>query len=263
MQRPPSSKDLPAGSGGSRDPLRAVFFDVGGTILQVRPSVGHVYAKAAERLGYRVEPQSINGAFRDAWKQSLVRRREAGYVTSDAVLREEWRIIVADSFRGMLPPDAALRAFEELFEHFAGPEPWSLAPHAAETFEALKAAGLELGVLSNWDSRLESILEALGVLDFFDHLVISHAVSVEKPHPRIFEEAARRAGAGPGALLMVGDSWEQDIVPALDLGWRAVWLHPGDDPLPVAQREVIGRQVVLAKEFTEILGKIRALSGVP
>ncbi len=260
MQR--ESLPAPAGGERKRERLRAVFFDVGGTVLQVRPSVGHVYAKAAEKLGYRVEPGRINRAFQDAWKRSLLRRRQADYITSDDVLREEWRTIVGESFQDMLPPDAALRAFEDLFDHFAGPEPWSLAPKAEDTFRALKAAGLEIGVLSNWDSRLKCILEALGVLGFFDHLVISHAVAVEKPHHRIFEEAARKARAGPGALLMVGDSWEQDIVPVLDLGWRAVWLHSGEDPLSAAQREALGGQVELAKNFAEILEKIRALAGV-
>src|SRR5262245_7383934 len=255
----------PAPPGGERSlrPLQAVFFDVGGTVLQVRPSVGHVYAAAAEKLGYPVDPDQINRAFRQAWKRSLLRRREAEYVTSDEVLRDEWRIIVGESFDGLLPGEAARRAFEDLFEHFAGPEPWSLAPRALETFRTLKAEGLVLGVLSNWDSRLTSILATLGVLDFFDHLVISHAVKVEKPHPLIFEEAARSAGRDRAGLLMVGDSWEQDIAPALALGWRAVWLHPGDEPLSPDQRRVMGRQVELAKRFGEVLEKIRVLSGAP
>ena len=58
---------------------------------------------------------------------------------------------------------------------------------------------------------------------------------------------------------MVGDSWEQDIAPALRLGWRALWIHPGDEPLSPEQRRAIGGQVELAKGFGEVLGKI----GVP
>jgi FMN phosphatase YigB (HAD superfamily) len=88
--------------------------------------------------------------------------------------------------------------------------------------------------------------------------VISHAVSVEKPHHRIFEEAARKARASPGALLMVGDSWEHDIVPVLELGWRAVWLRSGDDPLPAAQSRYLGTQVLIARDFGEILGRVQA-----
>jgi putative hydrolase of the HAD superfamily len=260
------SFDQPAQRGRAREPVRLVFFDVGGTILTVRPSVGHVYAEAAARLGYPVDPQGVNRAFRAAWGRSLARRRAAEYVSTDAILREEWRTIVADSFSGLVPEEIALRAFEELYEHFAGPEPWGLAAGAEETFRALKALGVRLGILSNWDRRLPLTLEKLGISRYFDLMVISYEVGVEKPHPRIFEEALRLAGGIPAGTAMVGDSLDQDIEPARALGWRTLWL--GGEKSAAGGRPPVGPPTVIIRELSEVPGRLgpwirtrRGLSG--
>ncbi len=230
--------------------LREVFFDAGGTILNVRGSVGEVYAAAAARRGIRADAAAVERAFRSAWSRSLLRRRDAQYLSTDHVLREEWRRIVEDSFDGLVPREVARDAFEELYDHFSGPDPWVVADGAAETFAALRSDGMRLGILSNWDSRLPAVLEKLGLSGFFDHLVISYRVGVEKPHPRIFEEAARAAGAPPSELLLVGDSWEQDIVPARRLGWRTLWIS----------RQPGGSDPDRVESFREILDSVRNIN---
>ena len=231
--------------------LSEVFFDAGGTILNVRGSVGEVYAAAAARRGHPVDAAAVDRAFRSAWSRSLLRRREARYLSTDDVLREEWRRIVEDSFDGLVPREVARDAFEELYDHFSGPEPWVVADGAVEAFAALRSDGLRLGILSNWDSRLVECLERLGLAGFFDHLVISYRVGVEKPHPRIFEEAARVAGVPPSTLLMVGDSLEQDILPARRLGWRTLWIS----------HEKGGRaEIDRVESFRETLERIRNIN---
>jgi len=239
--------------GGGRERVEVVFFDVGGTLLHVRPSVGHVYADAARRLGHPVDPESVNRGFRGAWKRSLSRRRAMNYLTTDKILREEWRTIVAESFDGLLPGHLVGRAFEELYEHFAGPRPWSLAEGAKEVLEDLRREGLRLGLLSNWDSRIHPILEEFGVDHLFELKVVSYDVGVEKPHPEIFKTAERKAGVPPGSLLLVGDSLEQDIQPALDSGWRAIWLEPERTPEADSGLEDLER----ASDFSEIAARIR------
>jgi putative hydrolase of the HAD superfamily len=229
--------------------LRAVFFDAGGTILHVRDSVGKIYAAAAEKRGCRVDPGEVSLAFRTAWKKSLERRQGAGYKATDEILRQEWRQVVLDSFGGRLAGKAADEVFEELYDHFSGPDPWLVADGARETFAALKDRGIAIGILSNWDSRLPGCLEDLGILGYFDHLVISYQVGVEKPHRLIFEEACRVSRAPPGSLLMVGDSLEQDIRPAIELGWKALWFSREES-------EIQERKVLQVKGFREIQAHI-------
>jgi putative hydrolase of the HAD superfamily len=246
---------------GRRAAVEVVYFDAGGTLLHVRPSVGHVYAEAVARLGHHVDPDCLNAAFREAWGRSLERRRAALYVSNDDFLREEWRRIVGESFEGRVPKEAVDETFPALYDHFSGPKPWAVAEGAVETLSALREEGIRVGVLSNWDSRLPRTLAELGLRPHLDFLVVSYAVGVEKPHPGIFHEAARRAGARPESLLMVGDSWDQDVKPALALGWRAIWLSPGHPERTAAGEEADQGPAETARTFSEVLERVRSLGG--
>ncbi len=233
---------------------KIVFLDAGGTLLHVWPSVGYVYAEAAARHGVLVPPASVDRAFRAAWDRSLDRRCASRHSTSDDVLREDWRIIVRESFSGLLPPEKEPRLFTELYERFTGPEPWSVAEGVLETLAELRGAGIALGVLSNWDSRLHQTLAALGLTHFFDHFIISYEVGLEKPHPGIFLDAARQAGVRPAEILMVGDSLDQDILPAHRLGWQAVWVRP--KPCSATKVDVpVG--VTIIEDLRELTQKLR------
>ena len=114
--------------------------------------------------------------------------------------------------------------FEDLYGRFATATAWELAAGVRPNLAYLRDAGIRLGVLSNWDSRLCSMLEDLALRDAFDFLVISYDVGVEKPHPEIFQAALERAGTSPGETLVVGDSWEADIEAAARVGLATLWI---------------------------------------
>ena len=119
---------------------------------------------------------------------------------------------------------------------------------------------MRLGILSNWDARLLSCLECLGIRRYFDPLVVSHEVGVEKPHPAIFAEAARRAGAPPVDLVMVGDSLELDVLPSLELGWKAVWISRESLPSsPAGAARLTGAGSFLrVASFRDVLPALRS-----
>lgn len=220
-------------------PIRAVFFDAGGTILRVHPSVGHVYAEHARLGGFPVDPVQVNRAFRSAWRESLLRRSRAGYVTSDAILRDEWRTIVNSTFAGVIPNGSVDSVFEQLYAYFATAAPWRLEPDAVALFRRLRSAGIYVGLLSNWDSRLGVVLSELGVREEFDSVIVSHSIGLEKPHNAMFVAAERAACVSGSGVVIVGDSFEQDIVPAIARGWRALWIHDGEcTALPPTARQV-------------------------
>ena len=94
-------------------------------------------------------------------------------------------------------------------------------------FETLRARGLKLAILSNWDSRLHRVVAGLGWRGYLDHVFVSADLGVEKPAPAIFSHAATALGCAPGEILHVGDSIEHDIAGALAAGWHAAWLDHG------------------------------------
>jgi HAD superfamily hydrolase (TIGR01509 family) len=100
----------------------------------------------------------------------------------------------------------------------------SVADGAAESLVRLRQAGLRLGVVSNSDGRVEEALEAAGLLAYFDVVIDSARVGVEKPDPRIFHAALSALNVSPADALFVGDLYEVDILGARAAGMDAVLL---------------------------------------
>jgi putative hydrolase of the HAD superfamily len=213
----------------SESEIKAVLFDAGQTIIQVATSVGAVYSRTALRHGVLIDPSGLQRSFRTAWRASLARGEARDFRCSDAILREEWRLIVRDTFPDTVSDERLAPIFEELYAHFSTASAWRVAPGALEAIESLRALGVRIGLLSNWDSRLPPMLDELGLTPRFDFTAISFELGVEKPHPDAFRLALRRAGTRPQQTLHVGDSVEADILPAKLLGIRTLWVAPPEE----------------------------------
>ena len=90
--------------------------------------------------------------------------------------------------------------------------------------EELRAAGLRLAVISNWDERLARVLAGLGLASYFEAIHASAVVGVEKPHRKIFETALAGLGMPAERVLHVGDSALDDVEGARAVGLHALWL---------------------------------------
>jgi len=83
----------------------------------------------------------------------------------------------------------------------------------------------KLGIISNSMSQVPKIfLEQNNLIRYFDAIVISGAVGFRKPNPRIFNYALERLNADPCEAVHVGDSFEEDIVGAKNVGMKAIWI---------------------------------------
>ncbi len=195
--------------------IRAVTFDVGGTLIEAWPSVGSVYAQIAERHGVRVTADQLDRQFAAAWKA----KRDFGYSMS------EWSELVSQSFAGLAeaPPGDAL--FADLYRHFATAAPWRVFEDVLPCLQRLKQRGLKLGIISNWDERLRPLLRALQLEQYFDAIVVSGELGCHKPDAQVFESAAIELGTPADAILHVGDSATEDFEGARKAGLRAVLLR--------------------------------------
>ncbi|HWG90358.1 MAG TPA: HAD family hydrolase [Candidatus Thermoplasmatota archaeon] len=120
-----------------------------------------------------------------------------------------------------------------LGEHYTEARLEALAPYegVGEFLEALRAAGLRLGLLSNGSGQMQRrVLLRFRLAPYFDPVVLAGEVGLRKPDPAIFEFALGQMGFRPEEVLMVGDSYALDVLPALQLGMRAVHVAggPGD-----------------------------------
>jgi putative hydrolase of the HAD superfamily len=240
--------------------IEAVFFDAGNTLIRPDPPVGHVYAEALGRAGVRADPEDVERRFQQTWL-ALRDEQPPGtleYGADEQEAMDWWRRVVRRSLEPFAPPDAFGQSgsfeqvFRHLWDHFASPDAWGLYDDVLPALEALEARGMGLGLISNWDHRLERLLEGLGLAQRLRWTVVSCRVGVEKPAAGIFRHALGCCGLPPGRTVHVGDSYEQDVVGALQAGMRAVWLRREAD----APSQGAGVSVV--RRLTELPGLLFA-----
>jgi putative hydrolase of the HAD superfamily len=208
--------------------VEAVSFDVTGTLLGV-PRLHEIYAAAFARHGHRVEPRRFGEVVPAVWQELSIRTRlgEDRFSAHPEGAKGFWREFVARvaAHLELAAPTPFLAA--ELFERFAHAEAWEVFADARAALPQLRAAGLRLAVTSNFDARLPRLLADAGLADFFDAVVYSEEVEVEKPHPAIFEELLERLQLTPARVLHVGDSRRDDVEGARAVGMQALWLTRG------------------------------------
>jgi putative hydrolase of the HAD superfamily len=100
-----------------------------------------------------------------------------------------------------------------------------LYPHVEETLTALRAAGIKLGLLSDFppDEKLKN----LGIFELWDTVLCSEVLGALKPDPLPFNELARRMGFPPEKILYVGNSFPYDVEGAKRAGMGAAWIKSG------------------------------------
>lgn len=205
------------------DGIRAIAFDAVGTLLFPNPGAGTVYAVVAARHGLAVNPAEIGPKLWARFRIEEETDRAKGWVTSEQREETRWRSIVFAAL-----PGATEKLFQELFLHFSQPSAWSVPPDAAEVLAELQRLGFLLGMASNYDSRLTTVVNGtLALAPVRERLVISSLVGVRKPGPEFFSKGVLPVlGVPAGEILFVGDDHENDYVGATAAGMRAVLLDP-------------------------------------
>jgi HAD superfamily hydrolase (TIGR01549 family) len=101
------------------------------------------------------------------------------------------------------------------------------APPVREMLLRLKGR-YRIGLVSNFDdtNTVYQVLEREGVTPCFDTVIISSEIGIRKPRPEIFLAACEKIGAAPAECLFIGDSFENDVVGAKQLGMDVAWINP-------------------------------------
>lgn len=198
--------------------IKGVFFDAGDTLFEVKGGVGLVYSRFAEKYGVHTDPSDLEKGFREAFKKSppLV-FPGAAPSQINALERGWWRRLVRAVF-----DDAAFPQFDDFFndvyDFFGEAEAWSLFPETGEVLERLQREGYHVGIISNFDSRLDAVCAALDIRKFVATIVHSSRCGVAKPSPEIFRQALNEAGLRPSESVYIGDSPRHDIEGARLIG---------------------------------------------
>lgn len=213
-------------------PIEAVTFDAAGTLIRVADPVGETYARLARDVGARLAPAALDAAFRDVFP--CMPPMAFPDVPSSKLAEAErawWRDLVARVVGRAGGVAEFEKYFDALFRHYASGAAWRAYPEVHDVLESLRARGLRLAVVSNFDSRLAPILRDLGIAPLVDTVIHSTACGAAKPDARIFESALDALDATPEIALHVGDNLDADYHGALSAGMRAVHLRRREGPV--------------------------------
>lgn len=216
--------------------VRAITFDAGGTLLEPYPSVGEVYAEVLLSFGYKRDPDTLEADFQVAF--SSVSKNPAVLDPNDRE-KDFWRQVVRRTIeQEPFPPELFPDVFANMWETFSHGTRWRVFDGSHELLHDLRARGYRLGVLSNWDRRLHRVLSETGLAEFFDPIIVSADIGIEKPDAGIFRAAEAALGHLPESCLHIGDSRHHDLTGARDAGWSAILVRNDSGPV---QLPAVGR----------------------
>jgi putative hydrolase of the HAD superfamily len=213
-----------------------IFFDIGGTLLEIRRPMTEIIIECAAEAGFEVAPAAAKSSVKQAIAQLPSRHPSYVNLTEN---RRWWLGFFEDALAGVaaslgVRPAALLPVCDALWERHRRGDNLRLFPDAVGLIERLRGCGFRLGVISNWDDTLPDILRRDALLDDFEFLAVSCEVRSEKPETAIFDYALRHSRARPEACLHVGDDWRCDVFGAARMGIRPAWIRR-EMPAAVAQ----------------------------
>lgn len=198
---------------------KGLLVDAAGTLLVPSRPMAQIYREIGEKYGVKYSEAEILNRYRRAYAQPWGGSR-LRYVNDG---RPFWQYIVSFS-----TGCSDSQYFEELYNYYTTDKAWHLCdPEAEKVFMALRKAGVKVAVVSNFDTRLRSVLRALNCDHWFDAVAVSAEVEAEKPNPTIFLKACELLGIKPEDAVHVGDDRRNDIWGARDAGCDA-WLWGND-----------------------------------
>lgn len=199
--------------------IRAVFFDVVGTVLLPHPPAPSIYAEVARRGGLNLAASEIRKKFIEAYNAQESIDRTSGWITSEEREIARWRSIVATALTGISDSESC---FQQLYRHFGNSTAWQLNADIGKVIAALVERGIAVGLGSNYDCRLWTVIDGFPELAALkERTVISSVVGYRKPAVEFFTTVTRLAGCQAHEVLFVGDDLENDYLGALEAGLDA------------------------------------------
>lgn len=235
--------------------VKAIFFDLDGTLRHSVPSGGEVFSEYAVSLGLHVNPEDRVRAIR--WEHL--------YWASSADLRDDmlahsidtekfWieysrRRLIALGTSPALAVELAPKVSAHMGEVY---KPQSIVPDdVRQTLTELKEAGYLMAVLSNRDKPFQDVLVDHGISEFFSFSLSGGEVASYKPNPELFEHALNRARIAPNEAIYVGDNYFADVVGSRRAGLWPVLFDP-DVIFPEADCTTI-------RSFNELISTIKVI----
>jgi FMN phosphatase YigB (HAD superfamily) len=225
--------------------IRAILFDLDDTLWRIgrTPDWDRVTVLQSDQIAGHCHELGLGRLDRVSFLAAFWAEFGARYAAPDPSLREidgpgVLREVLSSYELDCAPGDAVLlwEALHEVpFQHFN----ISIFPDTAATVQFLHDAGYRLAIVTSRPLTSRMLMRHLadqGIPGVFDAVVTTGDVGFRKPHHAVFEAALARLDARPDQSVVVGDSYENDVVPAANLGATAVLKLNDHAPDPTLSR---------------------------
>ena len=204
--------------------MRAVLLDMFDTLVELEPPAPRLRDGLLELTGVDVGLDAAARGIAAEIPHYLENHMQGRDESSLDALRDECAAVLHEALGFPSLDSAAVR--QAMLDSLR----LRVFPDAPPALQAIRARGVRLVVVSNWDWSLPEWLERAGLAELVDGVVSSAVVGAAKPSPRIFQVALELAGVAPEEALHVGDSVVSDIAGARAAGVRAVLIARAGEP---------------------------------
>ncbi len=204
--------------------IKAIFYDLDGTLRMNAPKGWQVFSEYAAQRGMQVTPEDVVRAAR--WEHYYFAQSpelledEAAFSDRSAFYthysRRQLQVLGASPAQAA---DLAPGVHALMLEAY---RPADVIPaDLLETLKVLQDQGYLLGVLSNRKESYADYLAELGLAEFFSLVIAAGEAGHYKPDPQVFTYMLEKAGVSAEESIYVGDNYYADVV-----GARAAGLAP-------------------------------------
>jgi len=210
-----------------KKPIDLVLLDLGNTLIYDKEPWPPLYERADAALwrvlhaaGIPLEPQAVYGEFNTLFGLYYANHRggleePTTAAVLDGLLRKHGHVLPNGTLR------AALRAMYAVTQ-----SNWYPEDDAVPTLRILRERGFHVGVVSNVadDENVQALIDKCGLRPYVEHVLSSAAFGRRKPDPTIFRAALDHFGVTAVRTVMVGDSYEADILGGRAAGLNTIWI---------------------------------------
>lgn len=239
-------------------PIKTILLDAFGTVIFPKHSIAQIYCDVATEVGLTTQvseiqqrfPQAFQHIFRpwrdivftdptlEQWQEDWIQNPAATiqqWPYNECLLeavpkcnqsgdRYKWRQLIGQVF-----PEAASNEidilFEKLWDKFSEPDVWRIDETWTQLSLWAKNNGVKIALASNFDSRLRKIVAGIPALSELDQLFISTEIGESKPSPRFYVSILLELGHDANDVMMVGDSWCEDVAVPRSIGLHSLWVQ--------------------------------------
>ena len=238
-----------------------IIFDLYGTLIDIRTDEYSLdfWRRAVQVFamgGASFSPGELRTAYAKYVKRASLREklRHPSYKHLDIDLLEVFRKLYA--IKGKHPDEVQLRDTAYKFRK-ASTEHIRLYDGVIELLEGLRSAGKRIFLLSNaQESFTVPEMDELGILKYFDGIMISSEERVCKPQRQFFEKLIERYRLNTRECLMVGNDMNSDMLGAEGAGIDGLYIHQDISPEVYDENEIHARWKIMDGDVHKILGYI-------